>query len=259
MTRIRTSFVALALSLACGGSTSEPQTPSCEGATVVVAGHAYGGGTDVWRRLAEQVLPGVDLLVLTGDLMQTSSADGWREIAATLAATGVPWEVALGNHDKHPYRLPLPAAAARTVAGRLVIVLDTSRPGWTIDTEQGRWLRATLGAHPDARELLVFTHQLWWAKPGPLDLPQVYPNSPFDRDGPSDFWSDAFPLFADDGRPVWFFAGDLGAWADSAGFWRHREGRFGFHASGMGAGDNGFNHQTVHLGADCIEVLDHRG
>lgn len=108
-----------------------------------------------------------DALVMTGDLVQDETSEGYAYLARTLEATGLPCFCIPGNHDRRDLMEQwLGAAAMGPVAdnrlnGWHLIFLDSTLPG-----EDGGRLTARQVHHLDAllerdpsRHCLVFLHQ----------------------------------------------------------------------------------------------------
>jgi len=67
-----------------------------------------------------------------------------------------------------------------------------------------------------------------------FELDSLRPNSFALLDGPSDFWTDAFPNFEELEKEVYFFAGDMGCYFGLPGYYEDHFNNFHFYGSGMG-------------------------
>jgi 3',5'-cyclic AMP phosphodiesterase CpdA len=137
---------------------------------------AYGR-VDTARALARCVAalnefkPRPDLVVISGDLADTPTAEEYEHVKRLLAELELPFIGAPGNHDsrelmraafpEQPYAAPSgPLNQTRGVAGLEVILLDSSVPGrphGELDAPMLRWLDATLKLSPQ-RPALLFLH-----------------------------------------------------------------------------------------------------
>ncbi|MBK9190742.1 MAG: hypothetical protein IPM77_04085 [Crocinitomicaceae bacterium] len=73
-------------------------------------------------------------------------------------------------------------------------------------------------------------------KAAEFQLDSITTNSQALFNGKSDFWKDAFGFFEHAEKPVWFFAGDLGAHEFFKSYYEDHYKRFHFYGSGMGGG-----------------------
>ena len=126
-------------------------------------------------------LPGLDAVVVTGDLADDGSPEAYAEVRAQVGgfarARGIPAILATGNHDERAAftaalgsgHLDGPAlcldaaerAAASLVDGYRIVTLDSLVPGrgygW-VGTAQLDWLREVLAAPAPAGTVLAFHH-----------------------------------------------------------------------------------------------------
>lgn len=115
--------------------------------------------------------PRPDLVVISGDLADTPTAEEYEHVKRLLAELELPFIGIPGNHDsrelmraafpEQPYAAPSgPLNQTRSVAGLEVILLDSSVPGkphGELDAPTLRWLDATLKLSPQ-RPALLFLH-----------------------------------------------------------------------------------------------------
>jgi 3',5'-cyclic AMP phosphodiesterase CpdA len=118
-----------------------------------------------------ELRPRPDLVVISGDLADTPTAEEYDHLRHLLAPLELPLIGIPGNHDSRELmRAAFPeqsyAAASgplnqtRSVAGLELILLDSSVPGkphGELETSTLQWLDATLGRSPD-RPALLFLH-----------------------------------------------------------------------------------------------------
>jgi Icc protein len=137
---------------------------------------AYGR-VDTARALARCVAalnefrPRPDLVVISGDLADTPTAEEYVHVKRLLAELELPFIGIPGNHDsrelmraafpEQPYAAPSgPLNQTRSIAGLEVILLDSSvseKPHGELDAPTLRWLDATLKLSPQ-RPALLFLH-----------------------------------------------------------------------------------------------------
>jgi 3',5'-cyclic-AMP phosphodiesterase len=115
--------------------------------------------------------PRPDLVVISGDLVDTPTAEEYQHLKHLLAPLQLPWIGIPGNHDSRDLmRAAFPgqpyAAASgalnqtRSVAGLDVVLLDSSvagKPHGEVEAPTLGWLDATLGLSPQ-RPALLFLH-----------------------------------------------------------------------------------------------------
>jgi 3',5'-cyclic AMP phosphodiesterase CpdA len=115
--------------------------------------------------------PRPDLVVISGDLADTPTAEEYDHVKRLLASLELPWIGIPGNHDSRelmraafpdePYAAPSGALnLTRSVAGLEVILLDsgvTGKPHGELEAPTLQWLDAVLARSPQ-RPALLFLH-----------------------------------------------------------------------------------------------------
>ena len=115
--------------------------------------------------------PAPDLVVISGDLVDTPTAEEYDYLKRLLAPLGIPFAGIPGNHDSRPLmRAAFPAAPYARVTGPLdqrievqgldLLLLDSSVPGkphGNLEPSTLEWLDEMLAASPD-RPALLFLH-----------------------------------------------------------------------------------------------------
>jgi 3',5'-cyclic AMP phosphodiesterase CpdA len=114
--------------------------------------------------------PRPDLVVISGDLADTPTAEEYTHLKSLLEPLQIPFAAIPGNHDDHALmRAALPQDGARaqgainlarTVGELDVLLIDSSMPGTnygTLDAATLQWLDVTLAAST-ARPALLFLH-----------------------------------------------------------------------------------------------------
>jgi 3',5'-cyclic-AMP phosphodiesterase len=118
-----------------------------------------------------EFLPRPDLVVISGDLADTPTAEEYDHVKHLLAPLELPWIGIPGNHDSRelmraafpdePYAAPSGALnLTRSVAGLEIILLDSSVPGkphGELEAPTLQWLDAVLARSPE-RPALLFLH-----------------------------------------------------------------------------------------------------
>ena len=94
----------------------------------------------------------------------------------------------------------------------LFIILDPNIDKWNISEDQLVFLKNTLrNRGKKARNIFIFSHQvLWWSKD---KLSKPLPNSLQNKTPKTNFWTKIEPLLKNINKPVFLFAGDVGAFS----------------------------------------------
>lgn len=240
----------------------------------VVAGHAYGNPESYTSSIYPPMLTaldtliaqhGVDQLILTGDVVAHPTPENWETVRAELDERAIKeWFIAPGNHDISPYMDTVIQAnkyLSHVRANYLFLILNTSHPGWTLDSKQITFVENELKEHQEnVNGIFVFSHQLWWENQPPesFQLDSLRPNSFALLEGPSTFWEDVFPLFEGLDNEVYFFAGDMGCHFSLSGYYEDHYENFHFYGSGMGgAVEDNFLHGKIYQDGHVeIERID---
>ncbi len=175
--------------------------------------------------------------VFTGDIVIKSTAKNWDEIDADVKALGVPVHFAVGNHDEGHKELFQSRYGATYYSFRknndLHLVLNSNLGGWNIIGEQLEWLKKELAGYAEGGNVFVYVHHvMWWEENGKYRT--AWPNSKEHRHPEPNFETEVAPLFDTLPNPVYFFAGDVGAFANGREFFYHRYDNITLITSGMG-------------------------
>ena len=211
-----------------------------------VAGHVYGSPQRKAPGLHPPFVKDFDYLrqqpqmrfgVFTGDIVYYSRDTFWDAVDRQVEDLGWPVHFAAGNHDEG-HRSPYKERYGRTYysfeqEGDLFLVLNPGLNGWNIRGEQLAFLKKQLARAGKYHNIFLFFHHLlWWS---PDNKYQPWPPNSLDGRAPEiNFWPEVIPLLRQTGRPVYCFAGDLGANSQRSPFFADREGPVHFIASGMG-------------------------
>jgi len=217
----------------------------------IIAGHAYGTPDDKPPALYKKLLPVLAYFqstfqpiqfIFTGDVAYKATPENWKNIQKQFDSLGIDFWIAPGNHEFYTSyfldSVQTEAYFTRRVGNNLFIILNTNFAGWTIDEPQIEMIKKEFENLDDINNIFVFSHQLWFSsgKDRPFDLYSVGSNSAVLLEGPTSFWTDAFPLFEDIEKPSYFFAGDLGSWDWTISYSFQQHKNHYFYASGMGSG-----------------------
>ena len=183
--------------------------------------------------------PDLQFGVLTGDIVYYSRDTSWNAVDRQLADVPVPVYFAVGNHDeghKSPYKERYGDTYFAFEQGRdLCLVLNPGLGGWNIWRDQYAFLEAQLGNAKKYDHVFIFFHQLlWWTKDN--QYRRYSPNSLDGRTPETNFWTEVMPLLEACDKPVYCFAGDVGAAGKPTRFFADQVDNVHFIASGMGNG-----------------------
>ncbi|MFD1553110.1 hypothetical protein DNU06_12330 [Putridiphycobacter roseus] len=243
-------FICLTSILACRKENIGPlKTDKLD---FVVTGHAYGNPLVFqWRlyaplvpvlgNIAEFVKP--DKFIFTGDVVATPNAENWKNVLQEFDSLGIDYWIAPGNHDiATDYFLEEVQSSyflTERKKNNLFLILNTNFHGWTVDAQQVNRIETELNNLEGIQNVFVFTHHVWWSKliyAHFTDMDTIVTNSDNLIFGPSNFWIDAFDLFENLELPVYFFAGDVGAYDFVPAYSEQHFDNFHFYTSGVGGG-----------------------
>ena len=186
------------------------------------AGHIYGNPRDEahpkglykpftqkFKKLNED--KNMKFGVLLGDIVWKS--EFWKEAELDISKLKMPVHYVRGNHDgKLDF---FQGKFGKTYKkfmyqNNLFIILDTNIDKWNILGDQLIFLMNTLrNDGKKADNIFILTHHLlWYSKE---NFPNPIPNSTYGRALETNFWSKIEPLLRNQKKPVFLFAGDMGA------------------------------------------------
>lgn len=218
-----------------------------------VAGHVYGSpsGNSVhihppfkenFPYIRSQA--GMSFGVFTGDMVRKSIPQNFDTLVSELQELGLPYYVVPGNHDIGNRKLyekyfgdkknKNKTYSSFEYKGDLFIFLDGNLNQESISGEQLEFLKSTLYLNgSSAKNIFVFVHQLiWWKKDN--EFKNIVTNWPPNTPGSNNYWSDVEPLFESTRKPVYLFAGDLGANHPATPFMYYKKENITYVAGGMG-------------------------
>ena len=235
-----------------------------------IAGHAYGNpkkeGVYLHPPFSGQFVnlnqdKHLEFGILTGDIVHYATEENWGNVQRQLAQLNIKVHLAPGNHDVANRALfnkyYKQSFYSFNQGNDLFIILDPNISNWNIDGEQLAFLKKTLTEKgPQATNVFVFFHQLiWWKDELPYNKWQ--PNSFQGKADTLNFHSHVFPLFKSLKKPIFMFAGDVGAFAERTSIVYHQMGKTALVASGMGGekADNFLMVNVLESGAVEIRII----
>lgn len=200
----------------------------------------------------------------------------WPEAQKDIESIGIPIEIVRGNHDgglKNFENLFGPSYKSYVYKNNLYIILDSNIDGWNIEGEQLVFLMNTLrNDTKNVDNVFIFSHHLIWYNTQKFSKP--FPNSVQNRKQPSNFWTKIEPLLRLQERPVYIFAGDLGAFSKERRkkdhvieYFYHSYDNLTFVGTGMGGGvrdnmvivdvfdDGSVEFRLIHLNGEDLDGL----
>lgn len=227
----------------------------------VVIGHAYGNPLNFQLNLYNKLIPELksirsliqpDQYIFTGDVVAKATEENWTNVLNEFDTLNLPYWIAPGNHDlstdyfKNYVQSDL--FFSRREGRNLFLMLNSNYKGWTVNSPQISLISDELEDLNEIDNIFVFTHHVWWNNKtdASLKFDSIPTNSVYLINGPSNFWTDAFPLFDVIDKPVYFFAGDIGALSSIPAYQEKHFDNLHFYASGVGGGlDDNFLYVKV--------------
>jgi hypothetical protein len=218
-----------------------------------VAGHVYGktAGNSVhihppFKQVFPfiQSQPGMAFGVFTGDLVRKSTLESFDTLVSELAELNLPYFIAPGNHDVGNRDLfdslfgdkqnNNKSYSAFVHKDDLFILLDGNLDKESITGDQLDFLKYYLEQFANkSRNVFVFVHQLiWWNKDN--EFKNITTNWPPNSPDTNNYWAVVEPLLTSIKKPVYVFAGDLGANHIAAPFMYFTKNNITYIGSGMG-------------------------
>ena len=215
-----------------------------------VAGHIYGShdkkgtsGQDDIHLAFAAALPeiaadeSIEFGILNGDTVMIPSEISYANLKSAMEITGKSYYIAPGNHDLDGsglFATHFGDTYRSFNKGNDLFLILTPELDWHLEDKQMQFLKKKIMENPNAANIFVFTHYLFW-----LDgdhFAWVQPNGGPYKKNCSNFWSEVTPLFNDYEGDVYFIAGDVGAFKNHESVVYERESNLHFIASGMGSG-----------------------
>lgn len=245
-----TFFVIFCVStfiMSCGND-EPPVTSANLEYSFFVAGHTYGkpGVNNVglhppFENLYSTINASPLMLsgFLTGDIVLSSTDQNWDKIETSLQQLNMPIYFAYGNHDIQ-WNRPLVESRygisykAFTQKNDLFILLDPNIDEWRISGTQLDFLNHTIDSlGNDVEHIFVFFHQLIWWEDNNI-FSNNAPNSLAGKADSLNYWNVIEPIFNNLDKPVFLFAGDVGANGISPSLMYYKDNDITYISSGMG-------------------------
>jgi hypothetical protein len=255
--------IILGLLYSCSRESQEPFS-------FFVAGHTYGTPTaenpglyPAFMEMFESLNadPTIEFGILTGDIVRKSTDEAWDTVKMQLESLDKVVHFCPGNHDVNPRAIYETrhgkAYYAFTHKKNLFIILDGNLNRWNIEGPQLDFLKSTLAeGEKEIANVFVFVHQLiWWDENNVFS--QVNLNWPPYTPDTTNYWSEVEPMLQSFNRPVFIFAGDLGANRQASSLMYYPDRNITYLASGMGNIEMD-NFLLVHINSDNkveIEII----
>jgi hypothetical protein len=217
----------------------------------LVAGHAYGAHEGENLGLHPLLLSSLDegfdslasFIVLTGDIVNQSTAESWAQVEAELAAYPFESFYVMGNHDANSAGYDaFEAKHAATyysfyVQSELYIVLNSTIEQRSISEDQLDFLAEEIevtGA--GLKNVFIFFHEVLWNSHEKYIDVRSNSRSRYDQIvNYSNYWEDVHPiLLSHEDKNFYVIAGDVGGNPDAISIFYDRWDNVTLIASGMG-------------------------
>ncbi|MGB5666048.1 MAG: metallophosphoesterase [Maribacter sp.] len=181
--------------------------------------------------------------VLLGDVVWNSNA--WPEAQEDISKLKMPIYIARGNHDGSlkSFEEKFGKSYKSFIRGEaLYIILDPNLDNWNISDDQLVFLINRLRIDSKkVKNVFVFFHQvIWWSRD---KFSKPLPNSFQNKANQPNFWTKIEPLLRQTGKPVYLFAGDVGAFSSESRKKKHiieyfysKKDNITYISTGMGGG-----------------------
>ena len=218
--------------------------------------------------------PNLELGFLLGDVVWGPKS--WPEAQNDIAKLNMPVHIARGNHDGplKQFEEKFGESYKRFFKNNdLFIVLDPNIDHWNITNEQLVFLKNTLrNDAKKANHVFIMMHQvIWWTN---REYAKPFPNSIHGKSKQVNYWTKIEPLLQELGKPVYLFAGDVGAFSKEhrkknhiIEYFYNKDRNVTYISTGMGGGvrdnfvitdinkDGSVSFRLVHLNGDDLNGL----
>lgn len=210
----------------------------------LVAGHAYGSplkeDLGLYTPLKNQInyINNLDanFMVLTGDMVKYPTSKNWEKLNNDLKKINIPIYKAPGNHDMGDRKLYKQkngnSDSLFSINGHQFIVLDNTKNGWGLDLNQLNLLNLAIKKSESKKGIFIFCHNVMWYKKNtcfaPNSLVGKAPEPYFN------YWNTVEPILKSCKKPVYIFAGDVGAIPQSNNVAYLEDNNIHYITSGMG-------------------------
>lgn len=211
-----------------------------------VAGHTYGNPNTYQLGLYPPFVaqfpylnnyPKMELGVLTGDVVYSSTQTYWDSALVDIHQLDMPIHIAAGNHDRSPvFDTLFESYYSFKYQNDLFIILSPTN--WNIEGVQKDFLIETLDDNSTTSDnIFIFCHELVWWAPNNI-FGNVKINYASHYPGSTNYWSEINPILDALPNNVVIFAGDLGATDVVTPYMYCRNNNITLIGSGMGNGAN---------------------
>lgn len=216
----------------------------------LVAGHAYGAHTGsnqglhppLVDKLSTDAFGHLDFLAFTGDVLRRCNEDAWHIFERQLQPLGIPFYLAMGNHDASDFGLD----RVRGQFGALYyffdisttrfIFLNTQEVARSISPGQLAFLQDALQDSEGIGTFFIFMHELLWLSHKP-EYRKIRANSRSRQKklSKSNYWSAVHPMLVQQApRQAFVIAGDVAGNEDAIPAFKDEVDNVTLIASGMG-------------------------
>lgn len=230
----------------------------------LVAGHSCGsqddsapGQYEPFRMfLKKQREIPYDFLMLTGDVVYENNPIHWKAFEHTMGQWKAPYYIAPGNQElkgdyKH-YDEQTSEQISWMKGNHLFVIWSVYANGWNVSSRQLESLtKQVRQKHP--KHVFIFTHEVIWYDS--VRTPRIIPNSIEGKAENTNFYTRVLPALTRLNRPVYLFAGDVGARPVGSELTIHAYKQVKMIASGMGGGiwDN-LMEVTIHNDSVFLDI-----
>ena len=209
-----------------------------------IAGHVYGAPGVIndpfhppFMQLMENYSDSLDLLILTGDIVQESDEKSCNKVNEYLPTLPFPTLIAPGNHDLKNRALFEQHFGSSNYflefGDHLLLICDLLPSGWNLPDSLLNEIIRKVELRPRASVWIISHHVFWTSE----NHPELIPNSNYGRNDEQDFYSRVLPELQQLSCPVYAIAGDIGAIPTSPSLHGMQSKNVLLIASGMGKGD----------------------
>lgn len=250
-----------------------------------IAGHTYGSPLDegkekgLYKPLMDKVRfineqNNLDKGFLLGDVVWKPTY--WPEAEKDILKFNPKIHLVKGNHDGNSdfYTAKFGKTYSKFIfKDNLYIILDSTLDKWNISGDQLVFLMNTLRNDGNkASNIFIMVHHLLWYSKDKFFKPM--PNSTYGKAEETNFWNKIEPLLRAQQKPVYLFAGDMGAFPkefrkqkETIEYFYHSYDNITFVGTGMGGGirdnfvivnihkDQSVSFRLIHLNGDDIDGL----
>lgn len=214
-----------------------------------IAGHTYGKPGKTTLGLHQPFINKFELIngvktmefgVLTGDVVRIANKKSWDVVDSELKELKTLIHFSRGNHDgalsffEKRYGKTVTSFQIKNDSH---IILDSNISDWNITGEQLTFLKKSIKKKDVANIFIYVHHIIWWNK---KEYYIPYMNSKDRMPEKLTFWKEIFPLLKKTKKPVYIFAGDVGAFDSKHKRFQSysyiKKGNVSLITSGMGGG-----------------------